>query len=227
MWGVFLLLLLKPAAQAQVGRIVYKLLSHPTSTNAKENCKTAQGNNQRLTAPLNPSNDPVSSTMYGRFFSTRVWAGSKHLSNSDVLHLDTSNFNGCSSGMSNPDRSRWKLTEQTMIRVRIILVKHTQCSNMTSITQRQETLIKAKPCHRIHLAPDKLKMTFSSSPPHRRTTLKHWENKYIVYINEATQRCPQRHASPTSTYQFFERPRTWSSKVSLLSNFTPKMSRLH
>ena len=47
-------------------------------------------------------------------------------------------------GMSNSDRSRWKLTEQTMIRVRINLMQHTQCINMTSMTQRQESLIRAK-----------------------------------------------------------------------------------
>ena len=85
-----------------------------------------------------------------------------------------------STGMSNSDRRRWKITEQTMIRVRINLVQHTQCSTMTSMTQRQETLIFAKPGHRIHLALEKLKMTFSSRPPHRRTILKDWENKCIV-----------------------------------------------
>ena len=52
--------------------------------------------------------------------------------------------------MSNSDRCRWKLIEQTMIRVRIKLVLHTQCSTMTSITQRQEGLISPKPGHRIH-----------------------------------------------------------------------------
>ena len=86
----------------------------------------------------------------------------------------------CSSVMSNSDRSRWKLTEQTMTQVRINLVQHTQCSNMTSMTQRQESLIRAKPGHRIHLPLEKLKMTFRSRPPHRRTILKNWENKWIL-----------------------------------------------
>ena len=81
-------------------------------------------------------------------------------------------------GMSNSDRSRWKLTEQTMIRVRINLVQHTQCSNMMPMTQRQEGLIRA--CHRIHLALEKLKMAFSSRPPHRITILKDLEDKCIV-----------------------------------------------
>ena len=34
-----------------------------------------------------------------------------------------------------------------MIRVRINLVQHTQCSNMTSIRKRQESLRRAKPGH--------------------------------------------------------------------------------
>ena len=55
------------------------------------------------------------------------------------------------------------------------LVQHTQCSNMTN-----ESLIRAKPGRRIHLALEKLKMTSSSRPPHRRTILKDWENKCIV-----------------------------------------------
>ena len=51
---------------------------------------------------------------------------------------------------------------------------------MTSMTQLQESLISAKPGHRMHLALKKLKMTFSSRSPHRRTLLKVWENKCIV-----------------------------------------------
>ena len=91
-----------------------------------------------------------------------------------------------SSSMSNPDRNRWKLTEQTMIRVRINLAQHIQWSNITSMTQRQESLIRAKSCHRIHLALEKLKMSFSSRPPHQRTILKDWdwENKWIVSLRD-------------------------------------------
>ena len=85
-----------------------------------------------------------------------------------------------SSGMSISVRSRWNLTEQTMIRVRINLVQHTQCSIMTSMTQRQESLIREKPSHRLHLALEKLKMTFTSRPPHRRTILKERKNKCVV-----------------------------------------------
>ena len=83
-------------------------------------------------------------------------------------------------GVSNSDRSRWKLTEQTMIRVRINLPQHTQCSNITWMTQRQESLVRAKPGHRIHLALEKMKMTFSSRPPHGRIILKDWKNKCRV-----------------------------------------------
>ena len=104
-----------------------------------------------------------------------------------------------SSEMSNSDRSRWKLSEQRMIWVRINILQHKQCSNMTSMTQ-QESPIKAKPGHRTHLTLGKMK-TFSSRPPHRRTILKDWENKCIHGSNEATQRCPQRQVSPTSKYQ--------------------------
>ena len=83
-------------------------------------------------------------------------------------------------GISNSDRSRWKLTEQTMIRVRINLVQHTQCSKMTWMTQRQESLIREEPGNRIHLALEKLKMAFSSRLQNWRTILMDWENKCIV-----------------------------------------------
>ena len=46
------------------------------------------------------------------------------------------------------------------LRVRIKVVQHTQCSNMTSMS-RQETLIRAMPGHRIHLALKKLKVTLT------------------------------------------------------------------
>ena len=67
-----------------------------------------------------------------------------------------------------------------MIQVWIHLIQHAQCSNMMSITQRQESLIRAKPGHRIHLALEKMNMTFSSKPTHRRTIFKDWKNKCIV-----------------------------------------------
>ena len=106
--------------------------------------------------------------------------------------------------MMNSDRSRSKLTEQTISRVRINLVQHTQFSNMKSMTQRQESLIMTKPGHRIYLALEKMKMKFRRRPPHRRTILKDCQNK-CTGSNEATQNCTQRQTSPTATYQFFER----------------------
>ena len=86
----------------------------------------------------------------------------------------------CSSRVSNSDKSRWKLSEQTMIKVCINLVQHTQCSNMTLTKQRQESLVRAKPGHRIHLQLKYLNMVIGSRPPHRRTILKDWKNKCIA-----------------------------------------------
>ena len=85
-----------------------------------------------------------------------------------------------SSRISNSDRCIWKLTLQTMIRVLINLVQHTLCRNMTSMTQRQGSQVRAKPGQRINMALEKLKMTFSSRPPHRRIILKDGENICIV-----------------------------------------------
>ena len=52
-----------------------------------ENRKKLREATQGGTAPLNPSNVPVSNTVQGRSFHTRVWAGTKHLANCDVLTL--------------------------------------------------------------------------------------------------------------------------------------------
>ena len=51
---------------------------------------------------------------------------------------------------------------------------------MTSMTQRQKSLFRAKPGYRIPLALEKQKMTFSSRLPDPRTMLQDWENKCIV-----------------------------------------------
>ena len=131
-------------------------------------------------------------------------------------------------GISNSDRSRWQLTKQTMIPVRINLVQHTQCSNLTSMTQRQESLISAKPGHQIHLALEKLKMTFSSKPPYRRTVLKDCEVKWILArkkhrdVQKDTLHQPQntnslRDTGDNTTRMLFE--------VRMLSHFTPRMLR--
>ena len=90
---------------------------------------------------------------------------------------------GGNSSMSNSSRSKWKLAEQSMITVLINFVQHTQPSNITSITQRQETLIRLKPSHRIHLALKKLKVTFSSWRPHQRTILKDFDNVILIVLS--------------------------------------------
>ena len=61
----FLLLLLKPAEQAQVGKteLFINWFRNPKSTYSTENWKKTQRSKQRLTAPLNPSNVPVSNTV--------------------------------------------------------------------------------------------------------------------------------------------------------------------
>ena len=51
---------------------------------------------------------------------------------------------GCSLWMSNSSRSRWKLAEQIGISVQINLVEHTMPSHTKSMTQWQETLIGTK-----------------------------------------------------------------------------------
>ena len=55
---------------------------------------------------------------------------------------------------------------------------------MTSMTQRQESLISTNPGHRIHLVLKKLNMAFSSRLSYRETILKDWENKCIVVTKQ-------------------------------------------
>ena len=116
-----------------------------------------------------------------------------------------------------------------MIRFRINFAQHTQCSNMTSMPQRQESLIRAKPGNRIHLALEQLKMTFSSRPPHRRTILKNSDNKCIVATKQHRGLHIDTLPQPQNTNTLRDtrdNTRTWSSKMSRLSNFTPRISRL-
>ena len=74
---------------------------------------------------------------------------------------------------------------------------------------------QAKPGHRIHLSLEKLKMTFRSRPPHRRTILKDWENKCTVAtkqqrdVHKDTLHLPQntnslRDARDNTTHMVFE-----------------------
>ena len=64
------------------------------------------------------------------------------------------------------DGRKWELTEQTTIRVRINHVQHTQFINVMTMTQRQETLIRARPGHRIHLALENMKKKHSAAERH-------------------------------------------------------------
>ena len=65
-------------------------------------------------------------------------------------------------------------------------VQHTQCSNMTSMTQRQESLIRAKPGHRVHLALEKLMMRSQSGHDNvvqKNVMSKKNSFKYLIDIN--------------------------------------------
>ena len=134
-----------------------------------------------------------------------------------------------SSGMSNSSWSRLKFAKQTVIRVRINSVHHTKPSHTTKMTQRQETSIIIKPGHRIHLELKKLNVTFSRDP--------HTGEQYSR--NGRTDAKQQQSNTKVSTNRRFINlkipilcetretiPRTWSSNMSLLSNFTPRMARL-
>ena len=97
-------------------------------------------------------------------------------------------------GMSNSSRSRFKLAEQTVIRVRINLVQHTKPSHMTSMKPRQETLIRTKPGHRIHLALRSWSDIQQLTPTPENNTQGFGEQ--MESSNEVTQRCPQIYVSP-------------------------------
>ena len=130
----------------------------------------------------------------------------------------------CCSGMSNSDRRIWKLTEQTMIQVRINLVQFRQCSNMTSMTTtRKSDQSKVWPLN----TPGSTHIEEHTPTPENNTQ---GLGEQMHSSNKVTQRCPQTLASPTSKYQFFQTretiPSTCSSKVSQLSDFTPRISRL-
>ena len=101
-----------------------------------------------------------------------------------------------SSTMSNSDRSRWTFTEETMIRVRINLEQHTQCSNMTSMTQ-QKTMDRAKPGTEHTRSSRSWRWHSAADPTPENNTQGLKEQMHSS--NETTQRCPQRHDSPTST----------------------------
>ena len=175
-------------------KIVYELLSQPHRQRCR-GClwgfphlcrgklkKTTQGSNPRLTAPINP-------TFQCQTQCRKVIPHTNLCQQETLCIFGRSTFwyfklqwmsYSRSSDMSNSGRRRWKLTEQTMIRVRIHLVQQTQSGNMKSMTQWQETLINAKNGSRIHMALEKLKVIFSCRSPHRRTIHEDRENKCII-----------------------------------------------
>ena len=106
------------------------------------------------------------------------------------------------SGMSSSDRSRWKLTEQTMIRFRISITYTVQQHDVDDTTTRKSDQGKDLPPN----SPGAREA--ENDIQHRTPTLENNTQglgKQMHSSNDATQRCPQRHASPTSKYQFFER----------------------
>ena len=194
--------------QSEKNKIVIKLLSQPKLIFITENWKnTTKGSNQRLTASLNPSNVPGSNTVCGRSSYTQVWAGRKHLANWYVSHHDTWNCIGCNSGMSNSDRSRWTLTEQTPIHVQITLVK--QCSNITSICCEKKLWSGQLPATEYTWRPRSWRW-HSAADPRTGDNTQGLTNIKISILWETRETIP----------------RIWYSKVSIQSNFTPRMSRL-
>ena len=219
---------------AQVGETMLFINSfrNPTSTCATENeRKHNSGKQPTVDFTLEPIQHSGVKHSVGNII--KHWAGSKDLANFDVLHLDTSNSNGWTATAARVCRTLVEADgsslNATVVRVWINFVQHTKPSHTTSMTQRQKTLIGTKPGHRIHLVLKKLKVAFSSRPSH--------QNRFCISTNKCKKR--QRSSTEVSTNIRFTNlkmtilrekretiPPTWSSKVSLLSNFTPRMSML-
>ena len=121
-------------------------------------------------------------------------------------------------------------TKQTVIRVLIKLVQYTWPSNMMSMTQRQETLIRKSLATeytwrsrswRWHSAAD-------LTPENNTQRL----GEQVHNSNGVTQRCSQIYVSPTLKYKFTERHEKLYNSHDLrreaccLSIATPRMSRL-
>ena len=122
---------------------------NPTSTCTMENWRKHNSGKQPT---VDCTQEPIqhSSIKHKRSFYIRTWAGRKYpcklgLSTPWYFKLQwmscsSSGWMSCSCS-SSICRSR-KLTEQTVIRVWINLLQHTRPSNITSITQWQESLIR-------------------------------------------------------------------------------------
>ena len=209
MHNIIIILLLKPPAQAQVWKtkLFINCFRNHTSTCATENWrKHNSGEQPTVDCPLEPIQRSGVKNSVGKVISQSNLSRQERPSK---LGRSTPSYfklqwmsSGRSSEMSNSSRSRWKLAEQTVIRIRINLVQHTKPSHTTSVT-RQETLIGTKIGHRIHLALKKLKLGSIVLPTSENNTQVLGER--IQNGNEVTQRCPQIYVSPTSKYKFSER----------------------
>ena len=108
-------------------------------------------------------------------------------------------------GMSKLWWKRSKLTEQTMIGFCINPVQQQEFGFGFPATRHpwQETLIRTKPSHWMHLGLERLKMIVLF--PMLKNMLQNNNlglGEKMHYSKEVTQRYQQRHPSPTSKYQF-------------------------
>ena len=118
--------------QAQEGKtkLFINCFRNPTSTCATEIWrKHNSGKQPTVDCTLEPIHRAGVKHSVGRSFHIRTWAGRKGPANLDVLHLDTSNSNRSAAAAARVcrtlvSRSRRKIAEQTVIKVRINLVQH-------------------------------------------------------------------------------------------------------
>ena len=107
------------------------------------------------------------------------------------------------SGMSNSSWGSCQLAKQTMIWFRINLLQHTQPSNITTMTQRQVTLIRAHLATEYTWSSRSWRWHFAADPTLENNAQGLGEQ--MQNSNEVTQWCPQIYVSQTSKYQFPER----------------------
>ena len=182
---LLLLLLVKPAAQAKVGKtkLFINCFRNPTSTCATENwTKHHSGKHRTVDCTLESIQRSSVKHSVGKVITQSNLSRRKDLANLDVLHLDTSNSNRWTAAAARVCRTLVEADGSSLNRQWLefeLTLYNIKPSHTTSMTQ-QETRIGTKPGHRIHLALKKLKVTFSSWPTLRRTILKDWENIYKI-----------------------------------------------
>ena len=135
-------------------------------------------------------------------------------------------------GMSNSSRNRWMLAEQTFhLLNRQWLVFELTLYNILSqqhyvdhTTTRNSDQDKAWPPNTPGAQEAQGHIQQLTPTPENNTR---GLGEQMQNSKEVSQTCPRTHVSPTSKYKFPETiSRRWSLKVSLLYNFTPRMSRL-